>query len=917
MHIWHELSAIEAIQQLGADPDGGLTPTEAKKRLDEQGPNELVERGAKGPWRILWEQLTAAMMIVLVVAAVVSLAVGDLKDAIVIIIIVALNALLGLSQEYRAEKAIAALKKLAVPRVKVKRGGSVVELSARDLVIGDLVILEAGALTPADGRVLKSVNLRIQESALTGESDAVEKQVDALSGADLPLGDRKNMCYMGTLVTYGHGEMIVTETGMRTELGRIAQMIQTVRQAPTPLQRRMEELGRWLAVVALVIVAFIFFAGLWRGEDPKLMFMTAISMAVAAVPEGLPAVMTVSLALGAQRMLRRRALIRKLPAVETLGSITVICSDKTGTLTENRMKVIVLDVANHRLDLTQHVGRLSSRVTLPEAGGTMADGEPALRLLLMGGVLCNDAHLKNADNQPDVLEALGDPTEVAIALAAASFGLRKDQLDKSFPRLEEIPFDSVRKRMTTVHSIDSSKKELPGGLDLLAGQGAGYTVMTKGAVDSLLEVSARVWRKEGIEPMNEEWRTRIQKAQEEIAGKGARVLGVAIKTLNGSWSKEKTDDLERDLTFVGMIAMMDPPRAEVKEAVNRCRMAGIRPVMITGDHPLTANYIANQLGISADGRALTGQDLEKLSGDQLEAAVLETAVYARVSPEHKLKIVQALQKKGQLAAMTGDGVNDAPALKKADIGVAMGITGTDVSKEASDMVLLDDNFKTIVDAVEEGRVIYDNIRKFIKYLLSTNAGELWVMGIGLALDIPLPLLPLQILWINLMTDGLPALALSVEPPEGNVMNRPPRKPNESVFARGLAAHILWAGALMGLVSLGIGYLYWKMERPEWQTMIFNTICLSQLCHVMAIRSGRDSLFRMGIGSNKPLLWAVLLSFALLLAVIYAPFLSQVFKTTALSPADFAISFILSTSIFWAVEFEKLLVRRRERKGQIS
>ncbi|MEJ2210354.1 MAG: cation-translocating P-type ATPase [Anaerolineae bacterium] len=910
MADWYRKESAHVVAHLNSDAGAGLATEEAQRRLAEHGPNELVERGAKSPWRILWEQLTGVMVVILIVAAVVSGVIGDWKDAIAILAIVVLNAVLGFSQEYRAEKAMAALKQLAVPTVKVRRdgdGGShVVEVSARELVPGDVVLLEAGALVPADGRLLESVNLRVEEAALTGESEPVEKEIRALDRPDLPLGDRRNMVYMGTIVTYGRGMAIVTATGMETELGRIAELIQTVEREPTPLQRRLAQLGRGLAVAALAIVAVVFLLGLLRGEDWRLMLLTAISMAVAAVPEGLPAVVTIALALGAQRMLRRQALIRKLPAVETLGSVTVICSDKTGTLTENRMTVTVLDV----LGETQQVDTLLEE-GIPVADAEMLGGQrPEVRslgLLAKAAALANDASLERTDEGG--YRAVGDPTEGALVVAAAELGLIKAELDGRWPRVGEVPFTSERKRMTTVHRVGVRAEE--SDAPWCCGS---HVAFAKGAVDSLLAISGRVWSGDEELPLTDELRARIVAANDRLAGQGQRVLGVAFRPLDEVPDLANEAAVEREMTFIGLVGMIDPPRPEVRQAVATARAAGIRPVMITGDHPLTAQQIAGELGIASeltittDGRPLTGRDLSGMAKDDLAGVVDEVAVYARVSPEHKLQIVRALQDRGQIVAMTGDGVNDAPALKKADIGVAMGITGTDVSKEAADMVLLDDNFATIVAAVKEGRTIYDNIRKFIKYTLTSNAGEIWVMLLAPLAGMPLPLLPLQILWINLVTDGLPGLALGVEPPERDTMRRPPHHPQESIFGRGLGRHVAWVGLLMGLVSLGIGYGTWRGGWAHWQTMLFTTLTLSQMGHALAVRS-RESLFTVGLRSNRALLGAVLLTFVLQLAVVYVPFLQDLFKTQALTVGELLLSLVLSTVVFWGVELEKWLLRR--------
>jgi Ca2+-transporting ATPase len=913
MSDWYRLEAAEALEKLGTDPALGLAPDEAARRLEKHGPNELVERGIKNPWLILWEQLTSTMVIILIIAAAISFAMGDLKDAVAILAIVFINSLLGFSQEYRAEKAMAALKRLAAPTVKVGRGGHVQEISSREIVPGDILLLETGNLVPADCRVLESVNLRAQEAALTGESEPVEKVSRALVGLDLAIGDRRNMVYMGTIIAYGHGRAVVTSTGMGTQLGSIADMIQTVEREQTPLQRRLDQLGRGLALAALVLVVVVFGLGLLRGEPVELMFMTALSLAVAAVPEGLPAVVTIALALGAQRMLRRRALIRKLPAVETLGSVTVICSDKTGTLTENRMTATVLDVAGHRFDLSEHFGDT-------EAGSKAAailNEQSAIALLVAGGALCNDAVIESDDgakpgDAQSSIRAVGDPTEAALLVAAAKLGLWQSDLSRALPRVAEVPFDSDRKRMTTVHQPSESMPEpLASILDRRSDIGRSpYIAFVKGAVDSLLEVSSAVWTDSRTEPLDEARRRRILDTNNGLAQDGFRVLGAAFKPVE-SLDQVEANAVERDLIFVGMFGLIDPPRPEVKDAVATCKTAGIRPIMITGDHPLTAQFIAHELGIEGDGRALTGQDLGRMSVDELSGAVEGTAVYARVSPEHKLNIVKALQGRNQIVAMTGDGVNDAPALKKADIGVAMGITGTDVSKEAADMVLLDDNFATIVSAVEEGRIIYDNVRKFVKYILTSNSGEIWVMLAASIAGMPLPLLPLQILWINLVTDGLPALALGLEPAERGIMRRRPYSPSESIFRRGLGKHIIWVGILLGLIPLGAGYWYWATGQTHWQTVLFTTLTLSQMGHAMAIRSERDSLFSIGVFSNRPLIAAVAMTFALQMAAIYVPFLQSLLKLEALGIKDLAVSLALSAIVFWAVEAEKFFIRIRK------
>jgi Ca2+-transporting ATPase len=908
MNDWYKLETTAVVQHVDTNAEQGLTAEEAVRRLDKYGPNEFVERGRRSAGRILWEQLTATMVVILIFAAVFSGLLGALKDTIAIATIIILYALLGFIQEYRAEQAMAALKKLAVPRVKVFRTGQLQEISARDLVPGDILQLETGNIVPADCRLLESVNLRIQEAALTGESEPVEKQTKALSGAELPLGDRSNMAYLGTLVTLGRARAIVVATGMQTELGKIADLIQQVGQEQTPLQRRLDQLGRTLAVVGVIIAGLIFVLGVLRGDDLTHMLLTSVSVAVAIVPEGLPAVVTITLALGAQRMLKRQALIRKLPAVETLGSVTIICSDKTGTLTENRMTVIVLDIAGHQVDLTEELKHDSATVKVENQSFSSSP----FPLLLMGGSLCNDAQLV-AEADRSKFHALGDPTEGALVVAAAHLGFWKDELDGLFPRVVEEPFDSERKRMTTVHQVTDAA--LTSQISSSAGLSDWpFLSFTKGSVDGLLDISSQVWVNGQAEPLTPEWRARVERANEGLAQKGMRVLGVAFRPLTDRPADGDSGSLERDVIFVGLFGMIDPPRKEVEEAVRICRRAGIRPVMITGDHPLTALQIARELGITETGQALTGQDLEKLSTGDLKGIVETVSVYARVSPEHKLKIVQALQDKGHIVSMTGDGVNDAPALKKADIGVAMGITGTDVAKEASDIVLLDDNFATIVAAVEEGRVIYDNVRKFVKFSVAGNVGKVLVMLLAPFLGKPIPLLPLQLLWLNILTDGLMGLGLGVEPTERNTMRRAPYAPNENIFSRGAGTHIAWVGVLIGALALGVGAWYFYTGRETWQTMIFTTLAFSQIWQALAARSTHESFFSQPF-ANPLLLQMAGLVFLLQLAVIYIPFLQNFFQTVPLTAADFAISLSISALVFIGIEFEKWLTRSRRSGSQ--
>lgn len=911
MSKWYQLQTSQVVEELQTDPYDGLTEQEAKARLEKFGPNELVEKGGRGPLLILWDQMRDLMVIVLLVAAVVSFLLDEQSDAIIILAIVVLNAAIGFSQEYRAEQAIAALKKLSVPNVQVRRGGHTVEISALQLVPGDIVKLETGGYIPADGRVLEEVNLKIEEAALTGESEPVEKNIDAINKEDVGIGDRHNMVFMGTVVTYGRGTVIITETGMNTQLGNIADLIQGVEEEQTPLQRRLDYLGKVLAVGALVIIAVVVLLGLLRGEPLEELFLVGISMAVAAVPEGLPAVVAITLALGAQRMLKRNALIRRLPAVETLGSVTVICSDKTGTLTQNRMTVKLLDVVGHSQDIETLVNTKGIIIDA-ELDAEKPPTERTLSLLVKAGALCNDAVLeRDEDGQEKVI---GDPTEGALIVAAAELGYTKEMLEDQLPRIGEVPFTSERKRMTTIHAADVERpmieeewREVP------------YIAFCKGATDSLLDVCSQIWTGDTLLPMDEVMVERVNEANARQAQLGQRVLGVAFRAMDELPEKYTVENVEKEFIFIGLVSMIDPPRPEVKGAVAKARSAGVRPVMITGDHPLTAQYIAEDLTIAKGGKFLTGKDLAQMPIQDLEAIVDDVSVYARVSPEHKLNIVEALQDKGQIVAMTGDGVNDAPALKKADIGVAMGITGTDVSKEASEMVLLDDNFATIVSAIEEGRTIFDNIRKFIKYTLSSNIGELFVMLAAPFLGMPLPLAAAQILWINLVTDGLPGLALAVEESEEGIMKRPPWHPKESIFSRGMGWRIIWIGTLMGLISLGAGYFYW-FEDPKgvWQTMVFTTLVLAQMGNALAIRSNTESVFKIGLFSNRLMVIAIATTFFLQMVLIYVPFFQRFFNTKPLSARDLIFALLISVIVFVAVEIEKwirrILKRRRDQNA---
>lgn len=907
MDPWHALSVEASLRRLGADPADGLSDAEASGRLSEHGPNELKETGIKSPVLILWEQFTAVMVLILIAAAVVSGFIGKTVEMVAILAIVVMFAMLGFIQEYRAERAIASLKKLAVPLVRVRRNGVLREMSARELVPGDILSLEAGNTVPADIRLVDAVNLRIQESALTGESEPVEKITDAIPEADLPLGDRRNMAYMGTNVTMGRGSGLVVQTGMQTELGTIATLIQGVASEPTPLQTRLDRVGKTLAVAGIVAAVLIGGIGIINGESFVNMLIMGVSIAVAVIPEGLPAVVTITLALGAQRMLKRRALIRKLPAVETLGSVTVICSDKTGTLTENRMTVTFIDVAGYSLDLKESMRGRSPALNPGDIRRDLVENQPRpIWLALMAGALCNDAVLK-PDAGQGRYHTLGDPTEGALVVAAAQMGMVKDHMETFLPRIAELPFDSNRKRMTTLHRLPS-EEEPPGYLLPLMKPGATHVAFTKGSLDGLLEVSSRVLS-ENLEALPvDELKDRIIAANDSLAAQGMRVLGVALQWLYPGDDPSRVR--EEDLAFIGMVGMIDPPRPEVREAVQVCRNAGIRPVMITGDHPLTASAIARDLRIAGEGaRTLAGQELNRLGQDDLENLVEEVSIYARVSPEDKLRIVQALQKRGHIVAMTGDGVNDSPALKKADIGVAMGITGTDVAKEAADAVLLDDNFATIVSAVEEGRVIYDNILRFIKYSIAGNLAKVLIMLLSPLIGITIALQPLQLLWLNLLTDGLMGLGLGLEPAEADTMNRPPRDPAGSLFGRGGARHIIWVGLLIMGLSMAVGYAYYSPHDRTWQTMIFTTVAFTQIGNAIGLRAIRKP----GVAawsSNPAMVVVVLSAVTLQAAAVYSPFLNRFFHVKPLAPADLGLCVILGLVVFVVVALEKRLSRAK-------
>ncbi len=861
---WHLRGAHELAREHGVDPALGLDEAEAALRALRHGPNVIAGMGARRrPAALLLDQFKDFMIVVLLCAAVVSGLIGDLVDTLAIVVIVLLNALIGFVQAWRADRALAALQQLAAARATVLRSGQRQVIPASRLVPGDIVLLEAGNQVPADLRLIEIAQLRVDEAALTGESVAVDKHAHTLHEAAAALGDRLNMAFKGTTAAHGRGTGLVVATGMSTELGKVAGLLDRAGELQTPLQQRLAAFGKRLALVVLAICALIFVIGVLRGEPPVLMVLTAVSLAVAAIPESLPAVVTVLLALGARRMVAQHALVRRLPSVETLGSVSTICTDKTGTLTHNRM----------------------------HAEQVVADGE-ARAETLRAAALCNDAQ-PGADGHWQ-----GDPTETALAELAAGGGVDVAALRAAHPRVAELPFDAERKRMSTLHRA-----------------GAAFVLYTKGAPEMLLPRCTARWGDAGSAPLDHE---AVMRQAEALASQGLRVLAFARRQRHDAQIDEGADRIEREMALIGLVALIDPPRPEAEAAVRECRAAGITPVMITGDHPATARAIARRLGIvgSADAAVLTGTMLATMDEAALRARCADVRVYARVDPAQKIRIVEALQSLGRFVAMTGDGVNDAPALRRADIGVAMGRGGTDVAREAASLVLLDDNFATIVAAVREGRRIYDNVRKFVRYAMTGNSGEIWTLFLAPMLGLPIPLLPIHILWVNLVTDGLPGLALAAEPAERGVMNRPPRPPQESLFADGLWQHVLFIGLLIGGLCLAVQAWALATGHAHWQTMVFTVLTFTQMAHVLAIRSEREPLWRQGLGSNAPLLGAVLLTLALQLATIYVAWLQPVFKTEALAAGELAICAAAAVVVYLAAEAEKAWRRHlRTRSAQ--
>ncbi len=932
---WHSLTPEEVRTKLETDFEQGLPPEEAARRLEAYGRNELREQPRPGFLQRLLGQFKDIVVILLIFAALVSALLGEWPEAIAIMLIVVLNAVLGVVQEGRAEAALAALKKMSAPEARVLRGGKVVDIPEAEVVPGDVVLIEAGSYIPADMRLVETANMQIEEASLTGESVPANKDAKLDLEPDASLGDRKNMAYKSTTSTYGRGKGIVTSTGMETEIGKIAEMIQAVEEESTPLQMRLDELGRWLVYFALVMVGIVFviqfsrvlgehaveqglslrqyFGTLFDGMHPAEMaamrdagieaFLTAVALAVAAVPEGLPAIVTINLALGMREMIKRNALIRRLPAVETLGSASIICSDKTGTLTQNEMTVVEVYVPEKTI-------KISGRGYAPYGTFSEADTDveptdmPDVYHLLRGGLLASDALLEEDknDNVDPVFRIVGDPTEGALVVAAAKAGMGRKSIETSYPRINELPFDSIRKRMSTLHTTPE------GDVILFA----------KGAPDIMLDLCASVQDNDEIRPLTDEMKQHIRDINSEMASKALRVLAVAQRIYPGEPEGLTVENDEKDLTFVGLLGMIDPARPAVKPAIARARSAGIKTVMVTGDYPDTARAIAAEIGLlHAHGQVVTGKQLQAMSDPDLRKIVHDVDVFARVSPEHKVRIVDAFRQEGDVVAMTGDGVNDAPALKRASIGVAMGITGTDVSKETADMVLTDDNYVSIVNAVEQGRIIYDNIRKFVAFLLTSNMSEIMVILIASLLGAPSPLTAIQLLWLNLITDGAPALALGVEPADPDVMDRPPRPPEEPIIDRVLGINLVVQTIFKTGVTLAAYFLtlngtidFGSNVEPllAARTMAFTVLSFTELARAYSARSEVFSIFKIGIFSNKYMQYAVGVSILLLLMVIYVPFFNPIFDT---SPIDLAHWGIIIPLVFLpavAAEITKMFTR---------
>jgi len=910
MSNWYVMEVNEVLKSLNSGLEG-LTRSEVSTRLEKYGANELAEKEKISALKIFIDQFKSFLIIILLAATVVSAFIGEWLDAIIIFAIVIACALLGLYQEFKSEKAVEALKKVAALTARVIRKGEEVEIPARDIVPGDIVVLRTGDKVPADCRLIEEMNLRVDEAPLTGESKPVKKSILPLEKNDVAVADRKNMVYTATVITYGHGKGVVTSTGMNSEFGKVATMIQEVQEEETPLKKRLDVIGKWLGIFSLIICAVAGTIGIIKGHGVLEMFIWGVSLAVAAVPEALPAVVTGALSIGVSKMAKKNAIVRKLPAVETLGCTTVICSDKTGTLTKNEMTVRQIYTNGEMFEVTG-VGFQPEGEYLNKGSRINPKGNPNLSLLSKISTLCNDVYLNKTDTGWSII---GDPTEGALLVSAIKAGMNVEELRKEMPRIGEVPFESERKRMSTIHSVNGIK-----------------VAYIKGAPEIILDLSTHLLKYGKIVPLTEEERGNILKVNEQMASNALRILGLAYRHLPGDLSEYSPETVEKELVFVGLQGMIDPPRDEVIEAMKRCKEAGIKAVMITGDHKLTATAVARELGqlpeeVEKKSRILTGTELDRMDAQQLEDVIENVVVYARVSPEHKLRIVDAFKKKGEVVAMTGDGINDAPALKRADIGVAMGITGTDVTKEASSMVLADDNFASIVAAVEEGRAIYDNIKKYLVYLISCNIAEILILGGSFFIGLPLPLVAIQILWVNLTTDGLPALALGVDPPDPDIMGRPPRDPQESVFSRRVIA-------LMAVMALNITFVivpifFWYLKSGGYylpgisgamkeeillkgQTMVLAMMILFELVNAYNNRSDRHSIFKVGLFKNKWLNWSILFSIVLAVIVIQVPALDPLFHTSFLTGKDWIIVTLAALTIFPVVEITKWILNRMEK-----
>jgi P-type Ca2+ transporter type 2C len=911
---WFNMGKEEAIESLGSSPDG-LTSEEARNRLGKYGYNEIREEKKISPWGLLAEQFKSVLIIILLVAVALSVIIGiinfvpgagmpeEITDAIVIFVIVIACVLLGFVQEYRSEKAMAALKKMAALSATIIRNGDDVEVSAREIVPGDVVLLTTGDRIPADLRLIEAVNLRTEEAPLTGESTPVEKTIHPIPGDEVPIGDRKNLAYGGTTIAYGRGKGVVIATGMQTEFGKIATMLQDVEEEQTPLEKSLARTGKWLGIASIGIVAIVVALGIFRGNSLMEMFIWGVSLAVAAVPEALPAVVVISLSMGVQRMVKRHALIRRLAAVETLGCTTVICSDKTGTLTQDEMTVRQLFSDGRMISVSGAGYQPEGQFTI-DSKPIEASKDLSLQTLLRIGVLCNDTHLVRENNTWDIK---GDPTEGALIVAAHKTGMLEEEANLKYPRVDEIPFSSETKRMTTMHKTPE-----------------GIVAYSKGAPEIILDSCSHILKGGNEVSLNEKEKTAVIDASRQMADRALRVLGLSYRRMPSVPARK--EDSETGMVFAGLAGMIDPPRPEAKEAIGLCHKAGIKCVMITGDHKITAMAVARELGLLRNGVAVTGAELDKMNDKEFENKVEEIEVYARVSPSHKLKVIEAFGKKGEVVAMTGDGVNDAPALKKADIGIAMGISGTDVSKEAAAMVLTDDNFASIVSAVEEGRGIFQNIKKYLIYLLSANVGEVLIMFIAGLVGMPLPLVAIHLLWVNLTTDGFPALALAVDPHDPDIMEQPPRDPKSSIFSRQMLITIVTIGIVMAATILPM--FIWKLTSeggswqnsqnpllPEAQTMVLGTLVLFELFLTFACRSEVHSIFKLGFGTNKWLIGADALSLGLLLVVMEIPVLEGPFHLVPLTIEDWLVMAPISISGFVVVEIIKFIYRRRSKTAK--